>query len=630
EIGGAVVRLYNLEPTSEFRLDRMWLRITPRQKEQLAIGHVYPPDLLSDQEKRNITSRLWIPVAPAGIAGRHYQERKIYVVKDIQGSPVEEPIIPAGIYVDERLLGTMPVPEGGKRVRLAIASLTQTSSPSLTDVTLRWYGPTLADRRSWSIHRRSQTEIQERFFQGGLLEISSQDPVTVRVAWPEEGSEVDATPENLYARTYVLHDEWEVKYAQFHVDGKPTPFRADFLILSQVQIGRQYQVRYAFLDNEHRALRSGTIGFEAFPSKYDRAILGFDQVLVSDPVSFFFNVPPTTSSVVFHCPEPVLVNAFTRPPDLVKEMRVPEDFYREIPLSAEQDPIWFTVLPENHKELMRESRSVLLRTQLRPPQDDQDVLAGRFFWEDFWPTDSWAGQHILTPQDEDIPYQRQEALLTGCQKLSLGQPLELDIQSDKGLDVVRPIFVFLRPDTPGPFNIGMTVDGDQLYESEVTGSRGIIWLPPMRAGRHLVTIQAPSDCTILMNSVASAKPQHMLRFACLLSDKGLNVEYVKRSDGDETLSMMFFSPFGETRRAVVRVRLKAHVPPEPGPLQGFTILDRRFTTRPSDLGPFPVLNSPGENVDGGQRLFFPIHGDIPEGRYLVRVDLEEGAGGYVL
>jgi hypothetical protein len=133
-----------------------------------------------------------------------------------------------------------------------------------------------------------------------------------------------------------------------------------------------------------------------------------------------------------------------------------------------------------------------------------------------------------------------------------------------------------------------------------------------------------------MNSIASVKPQHMLRFGCHLSDEGLNVDYTKRSDGDETLSMRFFCPFGETRRAVMRVRLMAHAPSGPGPLQGFTVLDRSFSIRPSELGPFPILNTPNKNVDGGQSLFFPIHGDIPPGRYRVRVDVEEGAGGYVV
>lgn len=630
EIRSVVLRLYNLEPTSEFRIERMWLRITPRQKERLAMGNVYPPDLLSEQEKRNITSKLWMPVAPAGIAGRDYLDRKIYVIKDIEGSPVEEPIMPAGIYVDERLAGTMPIPEGGKRLRLTIASLEQNSSPSLGDVSLRWYGPTLADRRSLSFAGSKPTETRELFFQGGLLEITGREPVTVRAAWPEDGSEIDAVPENLYTRTYVLHGESDVKYAQFHVNGKSTPFRADFRILSQVRIGRQYDVGFTFFDERLRALRSGALDFTAYPSRYDRAVLGFDQILVSDPVSFFFDVPAKAASVTFRSADPVLVNAYTRPPDLVKKTRVPEDFYREIPSSPEREPLWFSVLPENHKALIRESRSVLLRTQLRPPEDDRDVLAGRFFWEAFRPTGSWSGQHILTPQDQDIPYQRQEALLTGCVRLSTEEPHELDIRSDQGLDAVRPILVFLGPEETVPFNIALTVDGDQFYESEVTESRGIIRLPALQAGRHLVTIRAPKDCTLLMNSVASFKPQHMLRFGCLLTKLGLNVEYVKRSDGDETLSMVFFPPFGETRRTAVRVRLRAHVSSRSGPLQGFTVLDRRFTVRPSGLGPFPVMNSPTENVDGGRSLFFPIHGDIPAGRYEVRVDLEEGVSGYVV
>jgi hypothetical protein len=49
--------------------------------------------------------------------------------------------------------------------------------------------------------------------------------------------------------------------------------------------------------------------------------------------------------------------------------------------------------------------------------------------------------------------------------------------------------------------------------------------------------------------------------------------------------------------------------------------------RPSAKGPFPVINSPDQNVDAGQRFFFPVHGDLAPGKYMIRVDLEEGPGG---
>jgi len=630
EVQDVVARIFNREPTSAFRLDHMWLRMTPRQKQQLAIGSVYPPDLLTDQEKRTISSKLWKPVAPTGIQGRDYVERKIYVVRDIELSPVEEPIIPAGMYVDERLVGTMPVPEAGKRVRFVVRSLEPNASRESTSLSVQWYGPTIADRRSYVLPLDHQGKTSDITVPGGLLEIESRVPVIVKPEWLADGTEVDATPENLYSRTYVLHDNHDVKYSQTHVNGKPTPFRADFRVVSRVEVGRSYKVSYDFLDEQGHSLRTGTIDFKVFPSKFDRAQLGFSQALVSDPVSYFFDVPPKVASVTFHAGEPILVNAYTRPPDLVTDTRVPEDFYREIPPSPLREPSWFGVYAAGDEQLMREGRIVLVKVQLRPPEDDRDVLAGRFVWDTFYGTGSWSGQFILAPENEDVPYQRRQSLLSGCRRLAVGEPLQLDIQSDQGLEVVRPILVFLRPDATGPFKIRVVVDGEQIYDDEVIGTRGTVLLPPLPMGNRMITIEAPKDCTVLMNSVASAKPNYMLHFACHLKQNGLNVECLKRSKLDETLAMTLFSPYGETKRTVVRVRLKAHAPREQGPLNGLTILDRRFTVKPSAEGPFPVMNAPTENVDAGQIMLFPMSEDIPPGRYMVQVDLEEGAGGYVL
>ncbi|MEW6350998.1 MAG: hypothetical protein AB1646_18220 [Thermodesulfobacteriota bacterium] len=698
EVLGVVLRLYNREPTSAFRLDRIWMRITQRQKEQFALGNVYPPDLFTDQEKRNITSQFWIPIAPSGIAGRDYSERKIFVVKDIQGSPIEEPVMPAGVYVDKRLNGTIPIPEGGRRARFVFSPVFGMSSPQPGSITIRWYGTSLAERRTWTIPWNGDTLIHEEFIPAGLAEVAAAEPVMVRVDWTVDGVDIDGTPENLYLRAYTLHPEREVRYRVSHEDSEPTPFRADFRTTAFGPSPGPAKVEFAFLNRNGEVVTSGTVQPEPIPSMYERAIAGTDQVVLSDPASFYFLVPSAASDVVFRSGAPFLCSSYTRPPKLAKQTRVPEDEIRAIPEPADRQPVWFAIRPENHEELIREQRSLLVKTQLRPPQDDPDVLKGVFLWDAFKPTGSWTGQQLLTPVDPDVPYQREEALLSGLVSLDTCRPCRLEIQSDQGLEVVRPLLVFLRPADGEPFPLRILMGGRPFVETELAGRRGTFLLPPLPAGEHTADVQVPEGISVLMNSVASSKPEHVLRVADRLGTQGLEIEYVKRTAEDEVLSMVMYFPFGEQRRSVVRVRLSRpndpgtgptgekigatvpHYPavegpatvsratvtpalPSPvgatensrmlqhrdaraehpaarqgvtltpvgtGPLPGLTILDRRYVVRPSGDGPFPVITSSEEDVDRGRRLFFPLHGDIPEGRYLLRMDLEEGVEGYVV
>jgi hypothetical protein len=310
-------------------------------------------------------------------------------------------------------------------------------------------------------------------------------------------------------------------------------------------------------------------------------------------------------------------------------MKVPEDYYRDIDQQIEREPVWFGLRPLDHQQLVKDQRSVLTRVQIRPPQDDPDIMAGRFLWEAFVPRDEWSGQYILTPWDQSMPYQRDEALLSCFQELPLRSTVKLNIRSDRGLKVIQPTLIFLGEGKADAFEIRISVDGEPYFQGQLIGQQGMVRLPPLEEGQRSFHVEAPQGKTFLMNQIASDKPEHLLRFGCLLSTEGLAVPYKKRSTEDEILSMTLFAPFGEMGRSTVRVRLMGKIPDQVGPLENLTVLDRRYVVRPSGKGPFPVVNDSEQRVDLGQPFFFSMHADLPQGDYLVRIELEQGKGGFL-
>src|SRR5262249_10817713 len=106
-------------------------------------------------------------------------------------------------------------------------------------------------------------------------------------------------------------------------------------------------------------------------------------------------------------------------------------------------------------------------------------------------------------------------------------------------------------------------------------------------------------------------------------------DYEKLSPEDETLCLRLFRAFGTAGRTVVRVRLESAPDAAAGPHAGWTFRDRRYDLGPAAGDAVPVLGPPRGEGDPGPAFFFPRGNGLARGKYRVRLDLEEGPGGYV-
>src|SRR5262245_18703367 len=112
------VRVYFNEKPPPYKLRYLWQRMPAPRKERLARANVYTVDLLSEDEKRNLLENRWAALAPVGIQGKDYAERKLFTVVDDDASRLVESVLPPGLYVDGSLHGVIPIPESGGCLRL--------------------------------------------------------------------------------------------------------------------------------------------------------------------------------------------------------------------------------------------------------------------------------------------------------------------------------------------------------------------------------------------------------------------------------------------------------------------------------------------------------------------------------
>ena len=93
------------------------------------------------------------------------------------------------------------------------------------------------------------------------------------------------------------------------------------------------------------------------------------------------------------------------------------------------------------------------------------------------------------------------------------------------------------------------------------------------------------------------------------------------------LSGLFQSRYGATERTLIQVSIS----PDKRKMKsyGYTLLNRQFDIRPDNTQAINILNTSEQYVGAGQRFFIPLGEDLPLGQYRIKLQLLEGASGYI-
>ncbi len=636
-VQGVVIRVAALELTAERKLGYLWRRLPPSHKRNLVKGLVYPAEFLRESEKRYLLRHKWRALGPQGIQGRDYHPRTLYVAHDVEGEVVTMPTLPAGRFVDPDHHGIIPIPPDGVDLRLEFLALPAPyTPPGREGIRLLWYGDSPTARATYTVAWNDQGTHVERFFPAGLLEIRvPHGAVVVRALRRAGAQRTDITPEPRYIRTYRVQPNLAVVFDVNHMDGMSTPLRLDVRHLmampGQASAPPPHTLTYELLTAQGNVGKSGNVTVSAPVSRYDRVLGQAPETRISDPTSFYFSLPSHIARIRFSLPQagpgaPLLLAAFNRPPDLVREIRVPDD-YGHAKRDDEPQRAWFPIRPRDAQQLMRQRHSLLLALQPRPPETRPDLLSGHYKWEEYHPQGPWRARHLLLPRNPEQPI-REDAFAVTYQPLSAGSDTRLTFRTPHGLRSVQPQLIFMRRQSE-PLTFRLFVDDALHYRGSIAGKRGEVRLPPITIGPHRLRLMSPAGDIWLINHAAPGSHAYLKRLAHRFDTSGLRFTYERQAAVAETLSVRVYPRYGRKQPLHIRVTIDAPPPAALAPASTWTFTERRFVVHPALGQPASVLNTVAEVVDPGQSFFLPLGSDVPPGRYRIQFHLEKGPSGYL-
>jgi hypothetical protein len=618
-----IIRVYARQQVIGRNDPLLWNRLHTSKKEKLAKGNIYPQDLLTQNEISSLLENQWMPIGPRGIPDRDFKIQRMYIRRDISDKSTESSSLLSGLTITPGFPLTFAVPEEGKNLQLQFTPHEDLQAGN-GNIVVRWYGQRVHENLSWTIPWQGISEIFSHNFPGGLLEMEADIPVHVTLHDNDLGGQ-EISPEFIFSKMYVSRPETELSYTIRHIDSHPTPVRIQIRsFMPEDGQQREIELQCSLSDKEGRTIQEKQLRFTAIPSRYDILTDNELQSRVSDPAYFYFHLPVEVTGLRINSEEPLLIAVANRPAAYMQEMMVPEEYFRTS-FDKGNLPSWFT-FPPRSAELQPNPETVLIQLQHRPPERKEELLSGIYFWEAFRPEGQWQGNYLLFPKDPESP-DRTESLTTTYHAIPPDKSIQITTGAPGNLDTLRPNLIFMQ-EKDIITHIRLLVDGQPYYDRSIKGRRGLLSMPPLAAGSHTLKLTSTGDCSFFISNLLSGENPHSLRFAYRLTTQGIQFDYTKERE-EELLSFFYYAPDNSKERTRISVQL-LNPAKLAGPFSGFTQNERIYDIRAGDAPVLPLLYTRSKNTDIGQRFFFPLQADLPQGTYTFRIKPLAHREGFVL
>ena len=629
---GVNARVYVKQRVSESRAEKEWQRLTAKEKVMLVRANVLGSQLLSPEEKINVLRERWAPIAPSGVAGVEYVQRKLFRLFDPPQRIPDEEILPEGEEVSPDYHATIPVPAPGGQVELLFQRSAREFDTSEMQAEVWWFGRELSERKQHSLLSRKKKVSFRESFDEGFIEIRSSAVASVNAFLVSGDKRTRILPEALYLRPYLVDQGQSIRYRLVSHQHPSQPLRVDLRrpVSSRGDTASGAQAKLLFRSEDGAVLGEHLLTPTDWrESLYDRALAPEGLKGVSDPVSFYFRAPQATSTVeLASLSGDLLINLYNRPTELIPVSYVPEDYQFAERLESRRR-IWHLLSSPDHKQRIKDGKTELLRVRLRPPEDDPLIVAGEYEFEQFLPSGKWIGRYVFSPYTP-LDSERVELLSFLFSEVSRKEKIQFRGKAWEK-EISPQLLALCSSEESG--QIVVKINDSEVFSQTIRKFPALLTLPKIATGEH--TIEVISDTnnvsTYINQSELNEREQLLMQFTQELSRAPLTYSLQKNEVQAETVSIRFY-PFSK-EQSPTRLQVRIDLPTDTNdtkPSLSTTYLRRDYVVTPSLKGEMvPMLDAKKRSVGGGELFFFPLGEDMSPGSYTLTVERMSGPAGLV-
>lgn len=639
-MSGVVVRLYAQAVTSRGDLRYRWQRMGRREREIAARGNLYPPELLTESERRHLLVHPWLPEAPRGVPGADYRRAVLYTRTD-PGRPVPDELgRPAGL-----------VAPGGVRLRLDVPAEVRELALDLVPADLR---PAVGGRGrirraevglSWLPSRGPTVGLPGIPWDvaGASTRISLTGPGTLEVLLPADAV-VRASSE---APPVLLEPEPEVVAAEacggaavempiVQLDERGVPLRitlrgrigegADVPGDRAASTAPQVEVPVELLDPSGRSVERMVLVHRAEPSPWDWVDDGGRTARVEEASEHYLLAPPSAAMLrVGPCRRPLLVAVYNRPPGLERVVR---EGAGEEAAEERAGKAWFRlVTPRVPGGADRSYLRLQRRPALLAESGSEDGLGSApAAYASVEIAFAPLGRSLLVPRTSS-GRARDRLLSSAFVALPVGQEVLVRVAELGSDGRVRPSLLFAAPSGAPPAVVRLEIDGSPATAWSLPAGHGSAQLPDLVPGEHRLRLDGPAAWRFFVNHSIGEQESWMRRTAYRF-DGPVEVRVTKPSRARMTVTGRLFLPTGRPPGvAGIRGRLLTGGRRVEGPTAGYTFSERSWEIVPGSPPAPWVEGGATFGLDIGTPFFLPLEDDLPAGEYTLRLEPQSGCAG---
>lgn len=601
-----------LEPNTQAdrTLLSSWYRLPESYQLALSRGGVFPASSLNNIQRENLIHNRGRPIGPWGAEGRHYIQNILCI---LQGK--EDASFPStpyqGFYCDPNHEMVIPLPEEKNVVSLDISpSNPKDNQPTRLHVI--WYGKGPNSQEDFYVHLPSGISSYKRSFGQGSLHISTNKPAYI--VQKNVGNQKISKPNSV--SYYRLGDSAVI----FDVTGHPA--HENIVRLSSLcflnknnKTQKEKIVSYQALNDQGNILFKGTWSLPLQSDKetnltQDKTIVisqGLDQSsILSQKIDHYISMPIEATSLHINADSDVCVCAYNTVVEGLRTFKVPQDNYSFGTLDKLIRSNWFSLIPTNTQDLVRQNRALSFAIQPQPKPDDPAINQGIYRWDNFLPETTSLSRYIMvkTSKEDSTRLRSLDALFT---PIAPNTPTSITFQYQKGEEVFQPKLAFSKNDE-NPSPISLKMNGNIVFSGQLTGTSGEILLPPVRSGQH--TIEVISQYRVFISHIIPGPECYVQKQALLWTQGDLVLPITKLAD-QEVITVTLLTPQEHSDPLTLDVSVQGPSPEKGALLSGYTVRHRRYEiASPNPQDTALILDAPENEINLRSSFYIQINEDL--------------------